>query len=171
MPPVFSPIRGAQGLQLSNPSVLGVASLLGSLQVFQEAGMVGALRTRSIELTAYLGKLLTQSAYFVSPHEAAMKLPLCAVSSTDHDQHRRPAFTIITPSDANSRGSQLSLLFFSSDTELMHKVLEGLRSYGVIGDERHPNVIRLTPTALYNTIQDCENGAKYLEEVLKELDI
>jgi len=53
----------------------------------------------------------------------------------------------------------------------MHKVLEGLRSYGVIGDERQPNVIRLTPTALYNTTQDCENGTKYLEEVLKELDI
>ena len=171
MPPDFSPIRGAQGLQLSNPSVLGVASLLGSLQVFQEAGMVGPLRTRSIELTAYLGNLLDQSAYFVSAHEAAMRLPLCAVSSTVHDQHRRPAFTIITPSDANSRGSQLSLLFFSSDAELMHKVLEGLRSYGVIGDERHPNVIRLTPTALYNTVHDCENGAKYLEEVLKELDI
>lgn len=171
MPPVFSPIRGAQGLQLSNPSVLSVASLLGSLQVFQEAGMMGALRTRSIELTAYLGKLLTQSAYFVSPHEAAMRLPLCAVSSTDHDHHRRPAFTIITPSDENSRGSQLSLLFFSSDTELMYKVLEGLRSYGVIGDGRHPNVMRLTPTALYNTTQDCENGAKYLEEVLEELNI
>jgi len=177
MPPDFSPIRGAQGLQLSNPSVLGVASLLGSLQVFQEAGMVGPLRTRSIELTSYLGKLLAQSAYFVSAHEAAMRLPLCAVNSTGstdhdhHDQHRRPAFTIITPPDANSRGSQLSLLFFSSDAELMHKVLEGLQSYGVIGDERHPNVIRLTPTALYNTVQDCENGAKYLEEVLKELDI
>ncbi|KAI0302089.1 pyridoxal phosphate-dependent transferase [Russula brevipes] len=83
---------------------------------------------------------------------------------------RRP-FTIITPSATNSRGSQLSLLFFSSDTELMLKVLEGLRSYGVIGDERHPNVIRLTPTALYNTMQDCENAAKYLEEVLKALDI
>src|SRR5260221_12646013 len=117
--------------------------------------MVGPLRRRYIELTAYPGNLLAQSAYFVSAHEAAMRLPLCAVSSTDDDKHRRPAFTIITPSDANSRGSQLSLLFFSSDAELMHKVLEGLRSYGVIGDERHPNVIRLTPTALYNTIQDC----------------
>ena len=171
MPPDFSPIRGAQGLQLSNPSVLGVASLLGSLQTFQEAGMAAPLRTRSIELTAYLEKILARSAYFVPAHEAAKRLPLCAVGSTDHDQHRRPAFTIITPSDANSRGSQLSLLFFSSYTDLMHKVLEGLRGYGVIGDERHPNVIRLTPTALYSTIQDCENGAKYLEEVLKELDI
>jgi len=53
----------------------------------------------------------------------------------------------------------------------MHKVFEGLSSYGVIGDEMHPNVIRLAPTALYNTVQDCENAAKYLEEVLKALDI
>jgi kynureninase len=170
MPPVFSPIRGAQGLQLSNPSVLSVASLLGSLQVFEEAGMVGRLRVRSIELTAHLEGLLVQSAYFVPPHEAAIRLPLCA-SPTDRTEHRRPAFTIITPTDANSRGSQLSLVFFSSDTELMHKVFEGLSSYGVIGDERHPNVIRLAPTALYNTVQDCENAAKYLEEVLKALDV
>ena len=170
MPPVFSPIRGAQGLQMSNPSVLCVASLLGSLQVFKKAGMMGRLRVRSIELTAYLEERLAQSVYFVPPHEAAMRLPLCN-GSTDSAQYRRPAFTIITPSNVNSRGSQLSLLFFSSDAELMQKVLKGLCSYGVIGDERHPNVIRLTPTALYNTIQDCENATKYLEEVLKALDI
>jgi kynureninase len=155
---------------MSNPSVLDVASLLGSLQVFKEAGMIGPLRRRSIELTAYLGNLLVQSAYFVPPHEAAMRLPLCASSTVD-DQHRRPAFTIITPSHGDSRGSQLSLLFFSSDKELMHKVFEGLQSRGVIGDERHPNVIRLAPTALYNTVQDCEDAAKYLEDVLEELDI
>lgn len=170
MPPDFSPIRGAQGLQMSNPSVLGVASLVGSLQVFKEAGMVGRLRARSIELTGLLEGLLAQSAYFISSHEAAMKLPLCN-GPTDGAEHRRPAFTIITPSDVNSRGSQLSLSFFSSDSEFIHKVLEGLRSYGVIGDKRHPNTIRLTPVALYSTIQDCENAAKFLEEVLKALDI
>lgn len=170
MPPVFSPIRGAQGLQMSNPSVLAVASLLGSLQVFKEAGMMERLRVRSIELTAHLEEFLARSAYFVPPHVAAMRLPLCA-SSTDRVQHRGPAFTIITPPAMNSRGSQLSLLFFSSDTGLMLNVLEGLRSYGVIGDGRHPDVIRLTPTALYNTTQDCENAAKYLEEVLKALDM
>ena len=169
MPPIFSPIRGAQGRQLSNPCALGVASLLGSLQVFKEAGMMGRLRERSVELTAHLEGLLTRSAYFVPPHEAAVKLPLC-VGSTDSAQFHRPAFTIITPTTANSRGSQLSLLFFSSDAELMLKVHEKLGNYGVITDERHPDVIRLAPIALYNTIQDCENAAKYLEEVLKELD-
>jgi len=155
---------------MSNPSVLAVASLLGSLQVFKEAGMIECLRTRAVELTAHLEGLLVLSSYFVPAPEAAARLPLCA-NSTKSAEYRRPAFTIITPSATNSRGSQLSLLFFSSDTELMLKVLEGLRGYGVIGDERHPNVIRLTPTALYNTMQDCENAAKYLEEVLKALDI
>jgi len=53
----------------------------------------------------------------------------------------------------------------------MHKVFDGLHGYGVIGDERRPNVLRLTPTALYNTVQDCEDAAKYLEEVLKTLDV
>jgi len=153
---------------MSNPSVLGVASLLGSLRVFKEAGMVERLRVRSIELTAHLEGLLVQSAYFVPPHNAATRIPLA--SSTDPAQHCRPAFTIITPSATNSRGSQLSLLFFSSDTKLMPKVQEGLRSYGVIADERHPDVIRLAPAALYNTIQDCKNAARYLEEVLKALD-
>jgi len=138
--------------------------------VFKKAGMVERLRVRSIELTAYLEERLAQSAYFVPPHEAAMRLPLCN-GSTDSVQYRGPAFTIITPCNANSRGSQLSLLILSSDEELIQKVLEGIRSYSVIGDESHPNVIRLTPTALYNTIQDCEDATKYLEEVLKALDI
>jgi len=169
MPPIFSPIRGAQGLQMSNPVVLGVVSLLGSLRVFKEAGMMERLRERSVELTANLEGLLERSAYFVPSHEAAVKLPLC-VSSTHPTQYRRPAFTIITPAAANSRGSQLSLLFFSCDTELMQKVHKRLGSYGVITDERQPDVIRMAPTALYNTIRDCENAAKYLEEALKELD-
>lgn len=169
MPPNFSPIRGAQGLQMSNPSALGVTALLGSLRVFKEAGMIGPLRERSVQLTGHLEGLLVRSAYFVPPHEAAVKLPL-SVCSTDSAQYHRPAFTIVTPTAANSRGSQLSLLFFSSDTELMQKVHERLSSYGVVADERRPDVIRLAPIALYNTIQDCENAAKYLEDVLKELD-
>jgi len=41
MPPTFSPIRGAQGFQQSNPCILATASLLGSLQVFKEADFNG----------------------------------------------------------------------------------------------------------------------------------
>ncbi|KAH9981245.1 kynureninase [Lactifluus volemus] len=137
MPPIFSPIQGAQGLQMSNPSVLGVASLLGSLRLFKEAGMVERLRVRSVELTAHLERLLVRSAYFVPPHDAAFDGPRSTPSSRFYYYHT---------SAANSRGSQLSLSFFSSDTELMPKA---------------PRCIRLAPIALYNTIQDCENAATY----------
>ncbi|KAJ7685095.1 pyridoxal phosphate-dependent transferase [Mycena polygramma] len=152
MPPKFSPIEGAQGFQQSNPGILGAASLLGSLQVFKEAGMMQPLRERSLQLTAALEKLLMQSKYFVPVNEAPTR------------QSTKPAFTIITPSDPNSRGAQLSLLFLPNG--LMLKVHDALAGLGVIGDERKPDVIRLAPAPLFNTLKDCEQGAMLLERVL-----
>jgi kynureninase len=155
MPPKFSPIEGAQGFQQSNPGILGASSLLGSLQIFKEAGMMQPLRERSVQLTAALENLLMQSKYFVPVNEASTR------------QSTKLAFTIITPSDPNSRGAQLSLLFLSSG--VMQKVHDGLTSFGVIGDERKPDVIRLAPAPLFNTLKDCEQGAKVLERVLDNL--
>ncbi|KAA1474918.1 kynureninase [Dentipellis sp. KUC8613] len=162
MPPVFSPIRGAQGFQQSNPPVLCVASLLGSLQVFKEAGMMGVLRKRSVELTGYLERRLMQSPNYVPVHEVAARYP-----SPSNDL--KPAFTIITPSQPESRGSQLSLKFLPVEAHVMMKVYEGLKAFGVIGDERQPDVIRLAPTALYNTPADCDKAATRLDEVFSSL--
>ena len=39
MGPEFKPIAGAQGWQVSNPSVLSMAPLLASLAIIQRAGM------------------------------------------------------------------------------------------------------------------------------------
>ncbi|KAI0040486.1 kynureninase [Auriscalpium vulgare] len=167
MPPTFSPIRGAQGYQMSNPSVLAVASLLGSLQVFADAGMLAGLRPRSVRLTAHLEALLVKSAYYVPPHEVAARYPPGA--SADGTQRHTAAFTIITPREPDARGSQLSLLFLPTDGGVMARVSEGLKSYGVIADERRPDVIRLAPTALYNTSTECEKAADYLEEAFKLL--
>ena len=51
----------------------------------------------------------------------------------------------------------------------MLKVHDGLNAHGVIGDERKPDVIRLAPTALYNTAEDCDKAAKHLDEVFQSL--
>lgn len=158
MPPVFSPITGAQGFQQSNPSTLTLASLLGSLEVLKKAGMMIPVRERSLQLTGALEGLLKQSKYFVPTSEVPERYTRSHSTS--------PGFTIITPEDPSSRGAQLSLLFLPVGSGVMEKVFDRLISYGVIGDERQPDVVRLAPNPLYNTLEDCQNAAKYLNEAM-----
>ena len=153
MPPKFQPIAGAQGYQQSNPSVLTTVSLLGSLQVFKAAGGMPVLREQSKGLTAYLERLLTSSPYFIEIEEAKNK-----PSSS--------CFTIITPKDPESRGAQLSLLFLPLGTGVMQKVFADMQSHGVVGDERQPDVIRLTPTPLYNEMADCVAAVDVLNNAM-----
>ncbi len=82
MPHDFVPSAGADGWQLSNPSILPLAALRASLALFDEAGMP-ALREKSIRLTGYLETLL--------------------------NAQRRDEWSIITPSASEARGCQLSL--------------------------------------------------------------
>src|SRR5438128_3039229 len=57
MGPRFSPIRGAEAWQLSNPPILQLAALRASMELFDRAGMP-ALRQKGDRLTAYLESLL-----------------------------------------------------------------------------------------------------------------
>jgi len=157
MRPNFSPISGAQGFQQSNPSALAIASLIGSLQVFKAAGMIAPLRQRSIKLTGTLESLLKKSKFYIPPEQSSSV--------------QVKGFTIITPSDPESRGAQLSLLFLPVGSGVMEKVDEGLKSWGVVGDERKPDVIRLAPTPLYNTLRECERAVEYLEKTLEDLEV
>ena len=82
MPSHFQPIPGAEGWQLSNPSILSMAALRASMEIFDEA-TIKRLRAKSETLTAYLEFLLTQQP--------------CG------------KFSILTPRDPSQRGAQLSL--------------------------------------------------------------
>ncbi|KAK7467009.1 Kynureninase (L-kynurenine hydrolase) [Stygiomarasmius scandens] len=161
MPPKFSPIVGAQGFQQSNPCIIACASLLGSLQVFKEAGMMAPLRERSVSLTGLLEKLLSESKYFV---------PSSSLGKEDlENPNLKSCFTIITPQDPKQRGAQLSLLFLPVGSGLMRKVFHALVTFGVIGDEREPDVIRLAPAPLYNDENDCRQAARSLEIAFQEI--
>lgn len=83
------------------------------------------LRNKSIQLTAYLEYLLLKD-------------------TTDDTRQ----FQIITPSEPQARGAQLSLLLKPG---LLQKVSERLQNAGVVCDKREPGVIRVAPTPLYNT--------------------
>lgn len=91
MGPVFDPIPGAEGWQVSNPPILPLAALRASMEIFDEAGM-DALRAKSVRLTGYLEYLL--------------------------DRVAGEKFRIITPRDQAQRGCQLSLLVKSNGRAL-----------------------------------------------------
>ncbi|GMM32605.1 kynureninase [Martiniozyma asiatica (nom. inval.)] len=148
----FEPMDGALGFRQSNPSVLDVAALKSSLDIFDMVGGIDLLRRRSIKLTQYLENLLRQSIYY------------CADEQKDNIS---PHFLIITPQDAEQRGAQLSLLF--KPENIMEKIFKYLNDRGCICDERRPNVIRIAPTPLYNTIEDCDTVVKLLQEAFASL--
>ncbi len=82
MGPNFQPIPGADGWQLSNPSIVSLAVLRASMDIFHEAGME-RLRAKSVTLTGYLEFLLSQN------------------NSSN--------FSVITPHENERRGAQLSI--------------------------------------------------------------
>lgn len=58
---------------------------------------------------------------------------------------------VFTPADPEQRGAQLSLKMRNGTKEMV----SSLRQDGVICDFREPNIIRVAPTALYNSFEDC----------------
>lgn len=152
----FDPIPGAAGFRMSNPSVLNTVCIRTSLELFDLAGGIEALRERSLSLTNYLFALLESSPHYQP------------ASTTETNQ--KFGFTIITPKDPAQRGAQLSLLFFPLGLGLMQKVFDHLEKLGIIGDERRPDVIRLSPNHFYNTHEEVLAVVEAIDEVLNSLE-
>jgi kynureninase len=82
MGPEFDPIQTAEGWQISNAPVLGMAPLLASMKIYDDVGMI-AICDKSEKMTGYMEFLLKENL---------------------------PEINIITPNDPNQRGCQLSLV-------------------------------------------------------------
>ena len=102
-------------------------AVIASLEIFNRATM-GEIRKKSLRITGYLEYLLLTS-------------PL---GGTDEEK----PFALITPSNPDERGAQLSLRLKPG---LLDKVLHHLEENSVVIDERKPDVIRVAPAPLYNT--------------------
>ena len=59
--PEFIPVPSADAWQISNPPIFSMAPLRASLAIFDEAGGMEALRTKSIKLTDYLNSCWSPS--------------------------------------------------------------------------------------------------------------
>ena len=94
MPSNFKPLKTAEAWQLSNPSILSMAPLLASLEIFHEVGM-NKIREQSKILTGYLELLLSDM---------------------------KDKVTIITPVSKQSRGCQLSIRLHNPIDNIIEKL-------------------------------------------------
>lgn len=113
----------ASGWNISTAQVLNTVSLKASLELF-DAATIEKLRTKSLQLTAYLAYLLQQL--------------------------QNITFEIITPSNPEERGVQLSLFFAENGKAIHQKMMDN----GIIVDYREPGVIRIAPAPLYCGYED-----------------
>lgn len=136
MGPEFVPSPGADGWQLSNPSILSLAPLRVSLDLFDRAGLP-ALRDKSIAMSGWLAETLAS--------ELAGHLE------------------ILTPADPQQRGCQLSLRV-RAGRAAGRQAFEHLARAGIVCDWREPDVIRAAPAPLYNCIADCQRLVEALRD-------
>jgi kynureninase len=132
----FRPMAGAAGWQLSNAQIFPMAIHRAALALVEEAGGMAVLRRKSEQLTAYLEYLLRR-----------LNLPPTVLE-------------IITPTDPQARGAQLSVLVHHEGRALF----DYLAAQGIIADWREPNVIRLAPVPLYNSFQDVQRVGAAIEK-------
>ena len=131
----FDVLPGAEGWQLSNPPILSMAAIKASADLFNEVGM-DKLIEKSKKLTGYFEFLINE------------------LNNSD--------IKIITPSNPDERGCQLSIQVKNADRALHNKLTEA----GVISDWREPDVIRCAPVPLYNSFEDVFNMVEKLKELL-----
>ena len=131
----FVPMRGAAGWQLSNAQIFSFAAHKASLDIF-EAATMAKLRAKSLQLTGFLEFILTEL-----------------------NKSGRQQFDLITPKQHGERGCQLSILTDENGKSLY----DFLTQNGVICDWREPNVVRLAPVPLYNSMEDIWQLGQLLE--------
>ncbi len=140
MPETYEPIPTAEAWQLSNAPVFSMAPLLGSLELFEQAGFAN-LRAKAEKLTGYLEEILLEIA-----------------ESTDG------GLKILTPKDKAQRGCQLSVVV----PKIGKKVFEYISEKGVMADWREPDVIRVAPVPLYNSYTDAYHLARLIKEGIEK---
>ena len=115
-------MQGAAGWQLSNAQIFPLAIHNASLELFDKAGIEN-LRAKSKKLTAFLEFVLSDFKDYL---------------------------TIITPTNPDERGCQLSIIVKNEGK----KLFDYLTQNNVLPDWREPDVIRMSPVPMYNSFED-----------------
>ncbi|MEV6940672.1 kynureninase [Streptomyces sp. NPDC051172] len=150
MQSAYEPAAGALRGRVGTPDILSMLALEAALEVWDEVS-IEAVRAKSLTLTDFF--LECVSAY----------VPQGRVES-------------LTPLAHRERGSQVALrcsptLEFAraGGAPIAGDVMKRLIGRGVVGDFRHPDVLRFGFTPLYVGFGDVERAARVLGETLGDL--
>jgi kynureninase len=135
----FEPAPAAGRWQISSPAILNASPLVGSLGIFEEAGMA-AVRGKSLRMTRFLMEMadaLLADAPF--------------------------GFSIGTPRQDARRGGHVALVHAEA-----LRIAEALRVRGVVPDFRPPDIVRVAPVALYNTFGELVSLVGQLREIVEQ---
>jgi kynureninase len=130
----YKPGLAIERMRVGTPPVLQMAALEAALDIWDDVS-IHDIRKKSIEL----------SELFIREVET-----------------RCPQLSLISPRDAQARGSQVSFAF-----ENGYAVIQALIERGVIGDFRAPNVMRFGFTPLYLDTDDIMKAVEILDDIMK----
>jgi kynureninase len=134
----FDAIPSIESWQLSNAPVLSMAALRASLDIFDQAGGMAALRAKSVKQIEYFDRRLAESL----------------AGRVEN----------ITPSELRERGCQFALRVTN---DVGRRVFEELEKARVLCDWREPDVIRVAPVPLYNSFADIDRFVQILDGIVK----
>ncbi|WP_328933459.1 MULTISPECIES: kynureninase [unclassified Streptomyces] len=139
MRPAYEPAAGAVRGRVGTPDILSMLALEAALEVWDGDGVsIGAVRAKSLAL----------SDFFLRCVESYV--PAGRVES-------------VTPAAHAERGSQVALRCPDAG-DVMKRLIER----GVVGDFRHPDVLRFGFTPLYVGFADVERAARVLGDVVRQ---
>lgn len=131
--------EGAGAFQISTISLLSAAPLLGSLAIFEEAG-IEAIRAKSLAQTDWLIGHIEGTGLTADPY----------------------GYRIGTPREHARRGGHVAV-----EHDAAAGIAQALRSRGIVVDFRPPDVVRIAPVALYTSYADLWRTVEALREIVE----
>jgi len=132
----YQPAEGIARLLVGTPPVLSLLALESALQAFDEVDLQ-ALRRKSLSLTGLFMRLIDQELGGMG-------------------------FEVLTPREADSRGSQVSIAH-----PLAYPIMQALIARGVIGDVREPNILRFGFAPMYIRHLDVWRAVAHLKSIVQ----
>jgi kynureninase len=139
--PHYKPAEGMARFVCGTPPVLSLAALecgVDTVLAAEDYGGLGAIRDKSVALTSLFIDLVDVRC---APY----------------------GITVVTPRDAPSRGSQVSLAHPAGG----YAIVQALIERGVVGDFRAPDVLRFGFAPVYTRFVDVWDAVDHLAQVLE----